>query len=98
MKLHAFKYDYYEIVEDLDIDQTPMEEKHDDVTISRNMQQLQLSTFGKYQVREIFSTHKQVGEKLDYPHFSSAVNEDYVKFNDKIVKIFRSNGVGKSWG
>ena len=52
----------------------------------------------KYQVREIFSTHKQVGEKLDSPHFSGAVNEDYVKFNDKIVNILRSNGVGKSWG
>ena len=29
-------------------------------------------------------------------HFSGAAHEDYVKFNDKIVKAFRRNGVGKS--
>ena len=46
--------------------------------------------------RELFSTHKSTGEKLDYPHFSGATTEDYVKFKDKIVKAFRNNGVAKS--
>ena len=47
-------------------------------------------------VRELFSTHKQVGEKLDYPKFSGAAHEDFVKFHDKMVKAFRRNCVGKS--
>lgn len=46
--------------------------------------------------RELFSTHKSTGEKLDYPHFSGATSEDYVKFKDKIVKAFKRNGVAKS--
>ena len=46
--------------------------------------------------RELFSTHKQVGEKLEYPKFSGAAHEDYIKFHDKMVKAFRRNGVGKS--
>jgi hypothetical protein len=46
--------------------------------------------------RELFSTHKSTGEKLDYPHFSGASSEDFIKFKDKIVKAFRTNGVAKS--
>ena len=46
--------------------------------------------------RELFSNHKQIGEKLDYPKFSGASHEDFVKFNDKLVRAFRRNGVGKS--
>ena len=46
--------------------------------------------------RELFSTHKSTGEKLEYPKFSGATHEDYVKFKDKIVKAFRRNGVAKS--
>ena len=36
--------------------------------------------------RELFSTQKQVGEKLDYPTFTGAAHEDFVKFHDKVVK------------
>ena len=46
--------------------------------------------------RELFSTHKSVGEKLDYPHFSGASSEDFIKFKDKMMKAFRNNGVAKS--
>ena len=46
--------------------------------------------------RELFSNQKQVGEKLEYPKFSGAGHEDFVKFKDKMLKAFRRNGVGKS--
>ena len=47
-------------------------------------------------VREIFSGQPRVGEKLDYPKFTGAAHEDYVKFHDKMVKAFRRNGVAKA--
>ena len=46
--------------------------------------------------RELFSTHKSTSEKLDYPRFSGASSEDFIKFKDKIMKAFRVNGVAKS--
>ena len=46
--------------------------------------------------REIFSIHKQVGEKLDYPRFAGAAHEDFIKYKDKMIKAFRRNGVGRS--
>ena len=46
--------------------------------------------------RELFSTKPPSGEKLDYPKFSGASSEDFVKFKDKMTKAFRRNQVGKS--
>ena len=46
--------------------------------------------------RELFSNHKTVGEKLEYPKFSGASNEDYTKFYDKTIKAFRHNKVGRA--
>ena len=46
--------------------------------------------------RELFCLHKSTGEKLEYPRFSGAANEDFVKFKDKMVKAFRTNGVAKN--
>ena len=48
------------------------------------------------QVQGVFSNHKPIGEKLDYPKFSGATNEDYTKFYDKMVKALRHNKVGKA--
>ena len=146
LKLKAFRDEYNELVAEINSDQSSVESR-DDVTISQNMQQLQLwkvtygkiaSNFREYErltsihgeespgngelstateefravkesfekirdeieladkVRELFSTHKQVGEKLDYPRFSGAAHEDFTKFQDKMVKAFRRNAVGKS--
>ena len=47
-------------------------------------------------VRELFSGQPKVGEKLDYPKYTGAAHEDYVKFHDKMVKAFRRNGVAKA--
>ena len=146
VKLKAFKDNYNDIVAELGNDQSVIKER-DDVTISHNMQQLQLwkkiysravSNFREYErltgiygeekpevgellsakedmetlkeafekardeieeedrKREIFSTHKQVGEKLDYPRFAGAAHEDFIKYKDKMIKAFRRNGVGRS--
>ena len=47
-------------------------------------------------VRELFTDQPKVGEKLDYPRFSGAAHEDFVKFHDKMMKAFRRNGVAKA--
>ena len=46
--------------------------------------------------RGLFSNHKSIGEKLDYPKFSGASSEDFTKFYDKMVKALRHNKVPKA--
>ena len=46
--------------------------------------------------RGLYSNHKPMGEKLEYPKFSGAAGEDYIKFYDKMVKALRHNKVAKA--
>ena len=46
--------------------------------------------------RGLYTNHKPMGEKLDYPKFSGASSEDYTKFVDKMQKALRHNKVAKA--
>ena len=46
--------------------------------------------------RGLYTNHKPIGEKLDYPKFSGSSGEDYTKFHDKMTKALRHNKVSKA--